>query len=57
MTTVEIKDIGPIENLSIPVPDGGGVVVFRGKNGVGKSHALAAIDALVTGKGRLSVNH
>lgn len=54
-TDVEITNIGPIENISIPVPEHGGVVVFRGRNGSGKSLALDAIDAAVTGKGRVPV--
>ena len=53
--TVEISNIGPIEKIKIPVPEGGGIVVFRGRNGAGKTLALAAIDAAVTGKGKVPV--
>jgi energy-coupling factor transporter ATP-binding protein EcfA2 len=49
--TIEIKDAGPIESLTIPVPEGGGVVVLRGPNGGGKSTALNAVTALVSGAG------
>ena len=52
---VEITNIGPIDKIKIPVPEGGGIVVFRGRNGVGKTLALEAIDAAVTGKGRVPV--
>ncbi|GIW60029.1 MAG: hypothetical protein KatS3mg087_1095 [Patescibacteria group bacterium] len=51
MKTINIENIGPIKKLAIPLPDAG-VVVLRGRNGVGKSHALAAVDALVSGRGR-----
>lgn len=49
-----LENVGPIERLQIPVPEGGGLVVLRGRNGVGKSTALEAAEALVTGKGKLS---
>jgi len=55
MTDIEIQNVGPIENISILLPEDGGVVVFRGRNGSGKSLALAAIDSAVTGKGRVPV--
>lgn len=45
-TTVEIKNIGPIETLSIPVPEKGGVVVLRGRQGDGKSTAIRAVAAI-----------
>jgi hypothetical protein len=46
MTTIDIRDLGPIQSVSIPVPAEGGVVVLRGKNGAGKSIAISAVDAL-----------
>jgi len=48
---ITIENVGPIEKLAIPLPDSG-VVVLRGRNGVGKSHALAAVDSLVSGRGK-----
>lgn len=51
MRAIELANIGPIERLSIPLPEAG-VVVLRGRNGVGKSHALAAVDSLVSGRGK-----
>ena len=54
MSEITIKNIGPIENVSIPLPDAG-VVVLKGRNGRGKSHCLAAVDTAITGKGQLSV--
>lgn len=49
---IQIKNIGPIAATSIPVPEDGGVVVLRGRNGSGKSIALEAVSAAVIGKGK-----
>lgn len=46
MATVEIRNIGPIDTLSIPVPENGGVVVLRGRQGDGKSTAIRAVAAI-----------
>jgi len=54
MEAIEIENIGPIERLNIPVPEGGGVVVLRGPNGIGKTKALDAVDALTSGDGSLA---
>lgn len=54
-STIEIKDIGPVEHVSIPIPEEGGVVVLRGRNGAGKSNTLEAVESLTTGKGKLAV--
>jgi len=48
---IRIENVGPIERLAIPLPESG-VVVLRGRNGVGKSHALAAVDSLISGRGK-----
>ncbi|WP_020473359.1 AAA family ATPase [Zavarzinella formosa] len=45
---VSITNVGPIGRIDIPIPESG-VVVFRGNNGAGKSTAINAVDALVTG--------
>lgn len=55
MGQIEIKDVAPIKNWMIPVPEEGGVVELRGPNGCGKSHAINAVNALVAGEGRVSV--
>lgn len=52
MEPIEIKNVGPIEYLSIPVPVGGGLIVLGAKNGSGKSIALEAIHAVATGSGK-----
>lgn len=49
---ITLKNIGPIENVTIPIPEEGGVVVLRGRNGCGKSTALDAIQTAITGKGK-----
>lgn len=54
--TIELTDIGPVETLSIPIPEEGGVVVLRGANGTGKSSALRAVDRLATGKKEIPVS-
>jgi DNA repair exonuclease SbcCD ATPase subunit len=51
MKNIEIKNIGPIASVTIPVPEAGGVVVLTGRNGSGKSHALEAVSAATTGQG------
>lgn len=40
---ITIRDVGPIEALTIPLPEIGGLVVLRGGQGVGKTTALKAI--------------
>ena len=49
--TIEIENTGPIELLKHECPDDGGVVVLKARNGMGKSIALNAVDAAVTGRG------
>jgi len=53
--TIEISNVGPIEHVTIPVPDGGGVTVLRGPNGGGKSTAIDAVSALAGRRSDLSV--
>jgi len=53
MKNIELKDIGPITRLSLPLPDGGGVCVLRGGNGVGKTSAITALLTLCGGKSAL----
>lgn len=52
MSTIQLENVGPIESLSIPVPEsGGGIIVLKGRNGRGKTKSLEAIEAAVTGRG------
>jgi len=46
MNSIELKNVAPISQLTIPIPEKGGVVVLRGANGSGKSHALQAVEGL-----------
>lgn len=49
--SLTIKNIGPIPELSIQVPKNGGLVVFKGKNGQGKTTAIEAVEASLGKKG------
>ena len=49
-----VKNIGPVFELALPVPEQGGLVILRGANGVGKTKTLEAVQALVTGRGSLA---
>lgn len=55
VATVEINDIGPVHHASIPVPEHGGVVVLKARNGRGKSLTLDAVESAMTGRGKPSV--
>ena len=55
MSTIEIENVGPIERLTLKVPEGGGIVLLRGVNGAGKTEGLGAIEKLVSGQGHVSV--
>lgn len=43
---IVIENVGPVEQLHIPLPEGGGVVVLTGDNGSGKSETLSCVRAL-----------
>ncbi len=49
---IELDSIGAIRSAKILIPKDGGVVVLTGRNGSGKSTALDAIQAAMTGKGK-----
>jgi hypothetical protein len=51
MRSIDITDVGAIQKLSIPIPEEGGVVVLKGRNGSGKSTALEVSTALMEGQG------
>lgn len=52
---ITIENIGPIERLTINVPEEGGLCVLRARNGRGKSKALDAIENALGGTGKLEV--
>lgn len=47
---VTIEDVGPIRSLAFNLDGEGGVCVFKGRNGTGKSHGIAALTALTDKK-------
>jgi chemotaxis protein histidine kinase CheA len=51
--TVEVEGIGAIEYASFPYVPGGGIVIFKGPKGCGKSTAAKAVVAAASGKGKL----
>jgi len=55
VSTLEIKNIGPIVDLPVEIPDdrNGGVILFKGENGSGKTNGINAVRALLGGKVRL----
>jgi len=54
MQEITVQNIGPVEKVSIPVPESG-VVVLKGRNGSGKSHTLGAVQSILSGSGKLPV--
>ncbi len=44
---IVIENVGPVEELHIPLPIGGGVVVLTGDNGSGKTESLNSCRALM----------
>ncbi len=52
MKQIEINDVKAIVHLTLPIPEGGGVVVLQGANGCGKSTALDAIATAAGAKDR-----
>ena len=51
---ITIKDVGPINRLTIPVPAGGGVTVLRARNGTGKTSAIEGITIALRQAGTLN---
>lgn len=51
MEKIVVENVGAVKRLEIPVPEGGGVVVFKGRNGTGKSTTISAVSSLLQGKG------
>lgn len=57
MSQITIEGIGPIlKPLTIPLPEGGGVVVLRGRNGLGKDEGILAARSLIDGEGSLETH-
>lgn len=52
---ITLTNCGPIKRVSIPLPPGGGIVVLKGRNGVGKSTAISGIETAMTNRGKPQV--
>jgi len=52
---IMISNAGPIKQFAFEIPEAGGVVEILGYNGVGKTHALNAIEAWATRKGKVPI--
>ena len=52
MPDITLTNIGPLAHTTIPISPAGGVTVLRGRNGAGKSIALDAIAATLSGNGK-----
>lgn len=48
-SVVTLENVGAIERLEFPVSPDGGVVVFKGRNGSGKSTGIEAVSCLLRG--------
>lgn len=55
MQTIEITDVGPVRRASIPIPEDGGIVILRARNGRGKTKTLEAVESAMTGRGKIDV--
>lgn len=53
--SITIENVGPIHELKLPIPAGGGLVLIRGRQGCGKSTAIRALESFASGKGKVSV--
>ncbi len=53
--TVTLSNVGPISYLELPVPKDGGMVILKGRNGVGKSTALDTMHRAIDGEGKINV--
>lgn len=53
MTTLEIKDIAGVHDIVVDIPeDSGGVLVFKGRNGAGKSACIEIVRGLLSSERR-----
>lgn len=54
--SITLESIGPITRCRIPIPDGGGLVLLSGRNGIGKSQALSGVRDLMQGSKTVGPN-
>lgn len=50
MNTLNIENLGPVQELEVELPEGGGVTVLRGTNGSGKSTVIEGVSRLMGGR-------
>ena len=50
---IVVKDVGPVSRLSFPIPNGGGIVVMRARNGSGKTSVLDGVSIALRQAGAL----
>lgn len=50
---IRLTDVGPVKAVSIPIPEPGGLVVLRARNGAGKTKTLEAVESALTGRGKV----
>ena len=53
MSEIQIENVGPVQSLSIPLPEGGGITVLRGANDTGKTYSLDAVAKMAGGAQKL----
>ena len=58
MSTVQeitLTNVGPVRHATIPIPEPGGLVVLKARNGAGKTKTLEAVESALTGRGKIEV--
>lgn len=55
--TIKLQNAGPVENLTIPIQDGGRITIIKGMNDSGKSESLKALSRLAGGNEKISKRH
>ncbi|KKM85206.1 hypothetical protein LCGC14_1291400 [marine sediment metagenome] len=51
--TIKLENAGPVESLTVPILDEGGITVIKGMNDCGKSLSLEAFQALLGGSQKI----
>lgn len=51
---IRVANVGPIHEQRFTLPPGGGILRFVGPNGAGKTQMIEAVDAALSGRGKLS---
>jgi len=51
--SITLENVGAVSHAVVPLSEDGGVTIFQGRNGCGKSTALDAVSTLASGRGKL----